>query len=111
MNYEAFRQRNISVKIGQDLKTSKVPRLLSFKRQPQKIVKHTQTIRRQQPTNCLSMFDHFVGLGLKELRIQDFTRLVIVPQVLHSVLKKCNTELNVFLFMRAIMFYKATYLC
>ena len=32
-----------------------------FKRQPHKIVKHSQTIRRQQP----SVFDHFVGLRLK----------------------------------------------
>ena len=31
------------------------------------MVKHTQTIRQQQLTNCLSLFDHFVGLGLKEL--------------------------------------------
>ena len=28
---------------------------------------HTQTIRRQQPTNYLSMFDHFKGLALKGL--------------------------------------------
>ena len=26
------------------------------------MVKQTQTIRWQQPANCLSMFDHFVGL-------------------------------------------------
>ena len=32
------------------------------------MVKHTQTIRRQQPTNCLSVFDHFVQLVLKGLR-------------------------------------------
>ena len=25
------------------------------------MVKHTQTIRQQKPTNCLSMSDHFVG--------------------------------------------------
>ena len=34
------------------------------------MVKHTQTIRRQQPqidSNCLSLFDHFVALGLKGL--------------------------------------------
>ena len=31
------------------------------------MVKHTQTIRRQQPPNCLSVFDHFVGLALKGL--------------------------------------------
>ena len=28
---------------------------------------NTQTIRRQQPTNYLSLFDHFVGLALKGL--------------------------------------------
>ena len=32
------------------------------------MVKHTETITRQQPTNCLSVFDHFVGLALKGLR-------------------------------------------
>ena len=31
------------------------------------MVKHTQTIRRQQPTNYLSVFDHFVGLALEGL--------------------------------------------
>ena len=31
------------------------------------MVKHTQTIRRELPTNCLSVFDHFVGLALKGL--------------------------------------------
>ena len=34
-----------------------------FKRQPHKMIKHTQTIRPQQPTNCSSLFDHFVGLA------------------------------------------------
>ena len=29
------------------------------------MVKHTQTIRRQQPTNSSSVFDYFVGLALK----------------------------------------------
>ena len=32
-----------------------------------RMVKHTQTIRRLLPTNCLSVFDNFVGLPLKEL--------------------------------------------
>ena len=48
---------------------------LTFKRQPQKMAKHTQTIRRhfadkmfELPTNCLSAFDHFVGLALKGLK-------------------------------------------
>ena len=31
------------------------------------MVEHTQIIRRQQPTNCLSVFDHFMGLALKDL--------------------------------------------
>ena len=38
-----------------------------FKRQPHKIVRHTQRIRRHQATNFLSVFDHFVGLALKGL--------------------------------------------
>ena len=33
------------------------------------MVKHTQAIRRQHPTNCLSVFGHFVGLVLKGLKI------------------------------------------
>ena len=31
------------------------------------MVKRTQTIRRLLPTNCLSVFDHFVKLTLKGL--------------------------------------------
>ena len=31
------------------------------------MVKHIQTIRRQQLMNCLSVFDHLVGLALKGL--------------------------------------------
>ena len=33
------------------------------------MVKHTQTIRLILPTNCLSLFDHFVGLTLKGLKL------------------------------------------
>ena len=29
------------------------------------MVKHTQTIGRQQPMNCLKAFDHFVGMALR----------------------------------------------
>ena len=32
------------------------------------MVRHTQTIRRQEPTNCLSVFDQFVELALKVLK-------------------------------------------
>ena len=31
------------------------------------MAKHTQTIRRQQSINCLSVSDHFVGLALTRL--------------------------------------------
>ena len=34
-------------------------------------VKHTQTIRRMLPRNCLSEFDHFVGFVLIELKNQN----------------------------------------
>ena len=39
-----------------------------FKRQPHKMVKPTQTIRRLLPTNCLSVFDDFVELVLQGLK-------------------------------------------
>ena len=32
------------------------------------MVNHTQAIRRQQPKNRFSVFDHFVGLALKGLK-------------------------------------------
>ena len=32
------------------------------------MVKHTQTIRLLLPTNCLSVFDHFVGSVLKKVK-------------------------------------------
>ena len=36
------------------------------------MVRHAQTNRRQQPTNCLSVLDHFVGWRLKRLRASKF---------------------------------------
>ena len=38
------------------------------------MVKHTQTLCRQQPTNCLSEFDHFFGLVLKKLSVSNLFR-------------------------------------
>ena len=70
--------------------------LKPFKHQSQKIVKHNQTIRRQQLTNCLSVFDHFVGLVLKGLRsdlirysnkFKEFVLLGVFDHFLKSVLK------------------------
>ena len=43
---------------------------LPFKRQTHKMVKHTQTILRLLSTNCLSVFDHFVGLAFKGLMMK-----------------------------------------
>ena len=40
------------------------------------MVKHTQIIRRPLPPNCLSVFDHFVGLVLKGLSIVTLIILV-----------------------------------
>ena len=34
------------------------------------MVEHTQTIRRLLPTNCLSVFDHFVGLAHTGLKMK-----------------------------------------
>ena len=39
-----------------------------FKRQPHIMVKHTQTVRRLLPKNCLSVFNHCMRLALKGLR-------------------------------------------
>ena len=36
------------------------------------MAKHTQTIRWLLPNNCLSVFDHVVGLALKGLSIDSF---------------------------------------
>ena len=41
------------------------------------MVKHTLTIRRQQLTNCLSVFGHFPGLTPKGLR----TRGTFISQI------------------------------
>ena len=53
---------------------------LRFKCQPHKMVKHTQTIRWQIPTNCLSVFDHFVGLAIKGLK---HVMMLNVAMILH----------------------------
>ena len=40
---------------------------------------NTETIRRQQPMNCLSVFDHFVELTLKGLEKKN--RYTYVPKI------------------------------
>ena len=49
------------------------------------MVKHTQTIHRMLPTNCLSVFDHFVGLAVKELT--HFWPVFIFDQPLKKISK------------------------
>ena len=42
------------------------------------MVKHTQSIRRLLPTNCLSVFDHDVELAVKRLNMV-FTSCLLKP--------------------------------
>ena len=42
------------------------------------MVKHTQTIRRLWPTNCLSVFDHFAGLVLKGLTLLTLAEIIVL---------------------------------
>ena len=42
------------------------------------MVRHTQTIRFQQPPNYLSVFDHFLGLALKGLTLSGAVQLFMV---------------------------------
>ena len=39
------------------------------------MLKHPQTIRRLLPTNCLSVFDHFVELAPKGLTKQPYEEI------------------------------------
>ena len=47
------------------------------------MVNHIQTIRRQKPRNCLSMFDHFIGLALKGLTTNSIFLENIYGKLLH----------------------------
>ena len=62
--------------------------LSAFKRQPHKIVKQTQPIRRLLPTNCLSVFDHFVGLALKGLKDFGYLDALISVGLRYAYLNK-----------------------
>ena len=39
------------------------------------MVRRTQAVRRQQPTNSLSVLDHFVGFALKGFKVKFATNL------------------------------------
>ena len=62
------------------------------------MVKHTQTVRRQKPTNCLSVFDHFVRLALKELMEKKQNNNPIpIYHKRHLVYVSLSQLLNIFL--------------
>ena len=53
------------------------------------MVKHTQTIRWHEPTNCLSMFDHLMGLALKGLTLTFLATYTISdPQLVQNIFNK-----------------------
>ena len=56
------------------------------------MVKQTQTIRQLLPTNCLRVFDHFVGLALKGS--EEFT--IFLNPFMHNVEKPPNISLKSF---------------
>ena len=51
------------------------------------MVKHTQKIRLLLPTNCLSVFDHFVELALKGLTTKTTVIILLVYLLLALLLK------------------------
>ena len=69
-----------------------------FKGKALKMVKDTQTIRRQWPTNCLSVSDHFERLALEGLKKIPYLKImdlvasygVIVCVVFHVKLVWCE---------------------
>ena len=44
------------------------------------MVKHTQTIRRKKPKNCLSVFDQLLALALKGLNLVSIKKSFILKQ-------------------------------
>ena len=53
---------------------------------PHKMIKYTQTIHRLLPTNRLNVFDHFVGLALKLLRLSQIVSSTVYKQ---AVVQRC----------------------
>ena len=59
------------------------------------MAKHAQTIRRQKPAICLSVFDHhFVKLALKRLRkLKDFLLINLSELTIYSVKFKIHVQI------------------
>ena len=51
------------------------------------MVKHTQTICRLLRTNCLNVFDHFVDLALKGLRLTNLCSADIPDNALFVIVQ------------------------
>ena len=62
------------------------------RRQPHSMIKHTQRIRRLLLTNCLSVFDYFVGLALKVLKTLAFTNISFASGVNYDLLQALSTD-------------------
>ena len=56
------------------------------------MIKHTQRIRRLLLTNCLSVFDYFVGLALKVLETLAFTNISFASGVNYDLLQALSTD-------------------
>ena len=67
------------------------------------MVKYTETIHRQHPTYCLSVYDHFVGLVFKWLRVIKVRMQKFLHQKLgHSLygsLQECYDWLEKWIFL------------
>ena len=73
--YQERAENTISLLTNYDKYYYSVPFSLTY--MFNKMVKNTQKIRRFLTTNCLSMFDHFVGLTLKRLIQFCFTYMLL----------------------------------
>ena len=75
-------------------------KILTFKHQPHRMVKYTETICRQQPTNCLSVFDHvfFGGGGIMLTGLQwskDFALVSISDLFIMNYLSEFLNSLSI----------------
>ena len=72
---------------------------LTLKCQLHKMVKHSHTIRRQQPTSCLNVFDHFVGLAPKRVNRYIFSPYLVINSLQFDISEiiwiKLNSKLRI----------------
>ena len=81
------------------------------------MVKHTQIIRRQHPTNCMGVCDHFVGLAPKGLRSFSGSflptigksRCIVFKKQVVAVTKKFQTQ-SLLLHFKRNAYYKSFFL-